>query len=62
MIWDCVIDAQGKVTQMKLISGHPLLVGAAIQAVRQWKYQPTLLNGIPVAVEMMVHVDFTLGY
>jgi periplasmic protein TonB len=61
VVLDCVIDTQGNVTQMKLISGHPLLVGAAMQAVRQWKYQPTLLNGTPVAVEMMVHVNFSLG-
>lgn len=63
VLLDCVIDAEGNVTQMKLISGHPLLVGAAMQAVRQWKYQPTLLNGTPVAVKMMVHVNFSLeGY
>jgi len=58
---DCVIDTQGNVTQIKLISGHPLLVRAAFDAVRQWKYQPTLLNGTPVAVEMRVNVDFRLG-
>jgi periplasmic protein TonB len=61
VVLDCVIDKEGDVTQMKLVSGHPLLVGAAMQAVRQWKYQPTLLNGTPVAVEMMVHVNFSLG-
>jgi periplasmic protein TonB len=61
VVLDCVIDKQGNVTQMRLISGHPLLVGAAMQAVRQWKYQPTLLNGTPVAVQMMVHVNFSLG-
>lgn len=61
VVLDCVIDEHGNVTQMKLISGHPLLVNAAFQAVRQWKYQPTLLNGIPVAVEMQVTVDFNLG-
>jgi periplasmic protein TonB len=58
---DCVIDPQGNVTQVKLVSGHPLLVEAALDAVRQWKYQPTLLNGQPVAVEMQVTVNFTLG-
>jgi protein TonB len=61
VVLDCVIDAEGNVTQMRLISGHPLLVGAAMNAVRQWRYQPTLLNGKPVAVEMMVHVKFSLG-
>jgi protein TonB len=58
---DCVIDQQGNVTQMKLVSGHPLLVQSAIDAVRQWKYQPTLLNGTPVAVEMKVTVEFSMG-
>ena len=58
VVLDCVIDQQGNVTQMKLVSGHPLLVQAALNAVRQWKYQPTLLNGIPVAVEMEVTVKF----
>jgi len=61
VVLDCVIDENGNVTQVKLISGHPLLVTAALQAVRQWKYQPTLLNGIPVAVEMKVTVTFTMG-
>ena len=61
VILDCVIDAQGNVTQMKLVSGHPLLVPAAFDAVRQWKYQPTLLNGVPVAVEMEVTVNFRMA-
>jgi protein TonB len=61
VILDCVIDAQGNVTQMKLVSGHPLLVPAAFDAVRQWKYRPTLLNGVPVAVEMEVTVKFMMG-
>ena len=61
VVLDCVIDEHGNVTQMRLLSGHPLLVNAAFQAVRQWKYQPTLLNGVPVAVEMRVTVNFNLG-
>jgi periplasmic protein TonB len=61
VVLDCVIDPQGNVTQMRLVSGHPLLVPAALKAVQQWKYQPTLLNGQPVAVEMKVTVTFSLG-
>lgn len=61
VVLDCIIDTQGNVTQVKLVSGHPLLVEAALDAVRQWKYQPTLLNGQPVAVEMQVTVNFILG-
>jgi protein TonB len=60
-VLDCVIDEHGNVTQMKLISGHPLLVRAALVAVQRWKYQPTLLNGTAVAVEMHVTVNFSLG-
>jgi protein TonB len=61
VVLDCVIDPQGNVTKIQLISGHPLLVQAALNAVRLWKYQPTLLNGQPVAVEMRVTVNFSLG-
>ena len=45
VVIDCVINPQGKVTHMKVVSGHPLLVQAAMDAVREWRYQPTLLNG-----------------
>jgi protein TonB len=61
VVIDSVIDANGDVTEMKLVSGNPLLVTAAFDAVRQWKYQPTLLNWTPVAVEMEVTVHFSLG-
>jgi TonB family protein len=61
VVLDCVIDEHGNVTQMKLVSGHPLLVKAAFAAVQQWKYEPTLLNGMPIAVEMRVTVNFVLG-
>src|SRR6266550_4257835 len=58
---DSVIDEHGNVTQMKVVSGNPLLVTAALNAVEQWKYQPTLLNGQPIAVDMEVTVTFKLG-
>jgi len=58
---DSVIDEHGDVTQMKVVSGSPLLVTAALEAVEQWKYQPTLLNGEPIPVEMIVTVHFNLG-
>jgi protein TonB len=61
VVLDCIIDKHGNITQMKLVSGQPLLVHAAFAAVQQWKYQPTLLNGSPVAVEMHVTVTFLLG-
>ncbi len=56
---DVVLDLSGAVVEMRLLAGHPLLVGAAMGAVRQWVYQPTLLNGIPVEVETIVDVNFS---
>jgi protein TonB len=61
VVIDSVIDTQGRVTQMRVVSGSPLLVEAAMQGLAQWRYQPTLLNGEPVAVEMLVTVHFQLG-
>jgi periplasmic protein TonB len=61
VVVDAVIDEQGNVVQAHVVSGHPLLITAALNAVLRWKYEPTLLNGTPVAVEMEVTVHFTLG-
>jgi protein TonB len=58
---DSVIDERGNVTQMRVVTGNPLLVPAAFDAVKEWKYQPTLLNGTPISVEMVVTVQFVLG-
>ena len=55
------IDKQGKVYAVELVSGHPLLAPAAMEAVRQWTYKPYLLNGIPVEVETQVRVNFMLA-
>lgn len=54
------IDKDGSVYKVELISGHPLLAPAAIEAVKHWKYRPYLLNAIPVEVETQVQVAFTL--
>jgi TonB family protein len=56
-----IIDKEGNVANLQLISGHPLLAPAAIDAVRQWKYRPYLLNGTPLEVETTVTVSFTLA-
>jgi len=56
-----VLDEHGNVVGARALSGHPLLIPAALKAVLQWKYEPTLLNGTPVAVEMEVTVHFSLG-
>lgn len=54
------IDKEGNVVSLELISGHPMLAPAAIEAVRQWKYRPYLLNGNAVEVETQVQVNFVL--
>ncbi|MCC6857870.1 MAG: energy transducer TonB [Bryobacterales bacterium] len=55
-----VISTGGTIRSLKLISGHPLLTRAAIEAVSQWVYEPLLLNGEPVEVDTQVDVHFTL--
>jgi periplasmic protein TonB len=61
-----MISKAGEVSTVELITGHPMLAPAAIEAVKQWKYKPYLhlLNGQPVEVDTQVSVNFTLplGY
>lgn len=54
-----VIDKRGSILQADYVSGPTVLVPAAIEAVRQWKYQPYLLNGEAVEVESTVEISFT---
>lgn len=61
VVVDAVIDEQGNVVQARAISGHPLLIPAALKAVLQWKYAPTSLNGQPISVELQVEVHFNLN-
>lgn len=56
--FNILVDKDGRVTNVELVSGHPLLVQAALDAVRQWRYKPTLLNGQPVQVATQVDVNF----
>ncbi|MFZ0135520.1 MAG: energy transducer TonB [Candidatus Sulfotelmatobacter sp.] len=55
-----VIDKEGNIQDLQLVSGHPMLVPAAVEAVKQWRYRPYLLNGQPVEVETTITVIFTL--
>jgi protein TonB len=55
------ISKTGDIQKLHLISGHPMLAPAAIEAVKQWKYKPYLLNGEPVEVDTEVLVNFTLS-
>jgi TonB family protein len=55
-----VLSTAGKVQQLEVVSGDPILAKAALEAVRQWEYKPTLLNGEPVEVDTTVDVVFSL--
>jgi len=55
------ISKDGSIQNLRLISGHPRLAPAAIEAVKQWKYKPYILNGEPVEVETQITVNFTLA-
>lgn len=61
VILECTISPRGKVTDVKILRGVPLLNESARSAVRQWVYTPTLLNGVPVPVIMTVTVNFKLS-
>ena len=58
---EAVIGVDGTVQQLRVANGHPLLSGAALEAVRQWRYQPTTLNGKGVVVSTVISVRFLLG-
>jgi protein TonB len=55
------ISKDGSIENLRLISGHPMLAPAAIEAVKQWKYRPYFLNGEPVEVETQITVNFSLS-
>ncbi len=57
---DAVIDTEGNVVEMSVVSGHPLLISAALDAVKKWKYEPTYLNDQAIAVQLIVTVTFQL--
>ncbi len=59
--FDATIGTDGKIVKLQLLSGHPLLVPAAFDAVQQWIYHPTLLNNEPVEVMTEITVNFTLA-
>ena len=56
-----IISKNGVVENLHAISGHPMLIPAAVEAVKQWRYKPYYLNGEPVEVETTIDVNFTLG-
>ena len=56
-----IIGREGVIQQAEVLSGSPLLRGAALEAIRQWRYRPFILNGEPVEVETQITVNFVLG-
>lgn len=59
--FNAIISKDGTIQNLTLVSGHPLLVQAAQDAVRQWQYRPTMLNGEAVEVQTQIDVNFTLA-
>ena len=59
--FNAIIGKDGTIQNLQMVSGHPLLVPSAQEAVRQWVYRPTLLNGEPVEVQTQIDVNFTLS-
>lgn len=60
VLLSAVISSNGEIQNLQLVSGHPMLVPAAMAAVKQWRYKPYLLNGQPVEVETTINVSFVL--
>jgi TonB family protein len=61
VVLHCIVAKDGTMSQVEYVSGPPLLIKAAMDAVRQWTYQPTKLNGTPIEVDTTVSVVFQLG-
>jgi periplasmic protein TonB len=58
VVLEATLTAEGRVEEIKVISGHPLLVDAAIKCLKQWEYEPSYLNGIPIPVILTAKVHF----
>ncbi len=61
VVLQALIGKDGAIQNLHVVSGHPMLTGAALDAVKQWRYKPYYLNGEPVEVETTINVNFTLG-
>ncbi len=61
VVLQALISKDGSIQNLHLVSGHPMLAPAAIDAVKQWRYKPYYLNGEPVEVETTINVNFTLA-
>jgi protein TonB len=61
VVLQAVIGKDGTIQNLRAVSGHPMLIPSALDAVKQWKYKPYFLNGEPVEVDTQVTVNFTLA-
>ena len=61
MKFEAMISKEGTIEELKVVSGPPLLIQAAQDAVKQWRYKPTILNGEPVEVQTTIDVNFSLS-
>ena len=61
VVLQALIGKDGAIQNLHVVSGHPMLTGAALDAVKQWRYKPYFLNGEPVEVETTINVNFTLA-
>jgi periplasmic protein TonB len=60
VVLQAIISKEGSIENLRAVSGHPMLIPAAIEAVRQWRYRPYILNHEPIEVETQITVNFTL--
>jgi len=61
VVLQALIGKDGSIQNLHVVSGHPMLTGSALDAVKQWRYKPYYLNGEPVEVETTINVNFTLA-
>jgi protein TonB len=61
VVLQAMISKEGAIENLRLVSGHPLLAPAAIEAVSHWRYRPYILNNQPVEVETQITVNFSLA-
>ena len=61
VVISALISKEGAIENLRVLSGHPMLVPAAMSAVKQWRYRPYILNGDPIEVDTQITVNFVLG-
>ena len=61
VVLQAVIGKDGTIQNLRVVSGHPMLAQAALEAVKQWRYKPYFLNGEPVDVDTTININFTLS-